>query len=169
MRTGRAAATTCWENRLLAVANEEAGNAQAIQWALRNRSRAASGRHHDAQRVEHRGPDGGALRTERCEVIDPRRLSPEHREGLRAALLAAAAFLARGKRSFPRKYRQTCRRRAGDIFGGRSAAPNTHTHAFTIGNHSNNGNREGPSAASGCRGYRLQRHAKNMLGGSRAG
>ena len=75
----------------------EAGNAQAIQWALRNRSRAASGWHHDAQRVEHSGPDGGALRTEHHEVIDPRRLSPEHREGLKAALLAAVALPREGE------------------------------------------------------------------------
>ena len=54
VRAGRAAATTYWENRLLAVANGEAGNAQAIQWALRNRSRAASGWHHDAQQGEAR-------------------------------------------------------------------------------------------------------------------
>ena len=53
VRAGRAAATTFWENRLLAVAHGEPGNAQAIQWALRNRSRAASGWHHDTQRVEH--------------------------------------------------------------------------------------------------------------------
>ena len=33
VRAGRAAATTYWENRLLAVANGEPGNAQAIQWA----------------------------------------------------------------------------------------------------------------------------------------
>jgi hypothetical protein len=70
---------------------------QAIQWALRNRSRAASGWHNDAQRVEHSGPDGGALRTERYEVIDPRRLSPEHREGLKAALLAAVALPREGE------------------------------------------------------------------------
>ena len=97
VRAGRAAATTYWENRLLAVANGEAGNAQAIQWALRNRSRAASGWHYDAQRIEHSGPDGGALRTEHHEVIDPRRLSPEHREGLRAALLAAVALPRKGE------------------------------------------------------------------------
>ena len=97
VRAGRAAATTYWENRLLAVANGEAGNAQAIQWALRNRSRAASGWHHDAQRIEHSGPDGGALHTEHYEVIDPRRLSPEHREGLKAALLAAVALPREGE------------------------------------------------------------------------
>ena len=53
VRAGRAAATTFWENRLLAVANGEPGNAQAIQWALRNRSRAASGWHHDSVKLEH--------------------------------------------------------------------------------------------------------------------
>ena len=97
VRAGRAAATTFWENRLLAVAHGEPGNAQAIQWALRNRSRAASGWHHDSVKLEHSGPEGGALRTERYEVIDPRRLSPEHREGLKAALLAAAALPREGE------------------------------------------------------------------------
>jgi hypothetical protein len=43
------------------------------------------------------GPDGGALRTEHYEVIDPRRLSPERREGLKAALLAAAALPREGE------------------------------------------------------------------------
>ena len=52
----RGAATTSWENRLLAVANGEAGNAQAIQWALRNRSRAASGWRRDSVTLEHRAP-----------------------------------------------------------------------------------------------------------------
>ena len=42
VRAGRAAATTFWENRLLDVANGGAGNAQAIQWAFRNRSRATT-------------------------------------------------------------------------------------------------------------------------------
>ena len=42
-------------------------------------------------------PDGGALRTEHYEVIDPRRLSPEHREGLKAALLAAMALPREGE------------------------------------------------------------------------
>ena len=65
VRAGRAAATTYWENRLLAVSNGEPCNAQAIQWALTNRSCAASGWHHDAQCIEHSGPDGGALRTDR--------------------------------------------------------------------------------------------------------
>jgi uncharacterized protein (DUF58 family) len=35
--------------------------------------------------------------TERHEVIDPRRLSPEHREGLKAALLAAVALPRKGE------------------------------------------------------------------------
>ena len=60
--------------------------------------------------------------------------------------------------------------RTGNIFGGRPVAPNTRTHASTIGNYGNHGNREGSSAASGYRGYRgyrLQRHARNMLEGRR--
>jgi transposase len=64
VRAGRAAAATFWENRLLEVAQGGAGNAQAIQWALRNRLRAASGWHHDAQRLEHSGPNGAPVAIE---------------------------------------------------------------------------------------------------------
>ena len=38
VRAGRAAATAWWEARLLDVAQGGQGNAQAIQWALRDRS-----------------------------------------------------------------------------------------------------------------------------------
>jgi transposase len=61
VRAGRAASTTYWESRLLDVAQGGRGNAQAIQWALRNRSRAASGWHHDIQKIEHVGPEGGPV------------------------------------------------------------------------------------------------------------
>jgi hypothetical protein len=88
VRAGRAAATTYWENKLIAVANGEPGNAQAIQWALRNRSRAASGWHHDAQRVEHSGPDGQPVQVTERHVIDPRSLSYEHRDKLLEVLEA---------------------------------------------------------------------------------
>jgi hypothetical protein len=88
VRAGRAAATTFWENRLIDVANGALGNAQAIQWALRNRSRAASGWHHDSVRLEHSGPDGGPVSIERGNVIDGRQLSPEERDALRNVLLA---------------------------------------------------------------------------------
>jgi transposase len=96
VRAGRAAATTFWENRLLGVANGEPGNAQAIQWALRNRSRAASGWHHDSLRFEHSSPEGGPIGLNvpapGTHRIDVAQLSPEHREGLKAALLAAVAL-----------------------------------------------------------------------------
>jgi len=59
VKAGQAAAVTFWEERLLVAAQGGPGNLQAIQWALRNRSRAASGWHHDSQRVEHTGADGG--------------------------------------------------------------------------------------------------------------
>ena len=92
VRAGRAAATTYWENKLIGVANGEPGNAQAIQWALRNRSRAASGWHHDSQHVEHSGPDGQPVQVARVDVIDVRLLSPEHRDALETVLLAAEAL-----------------------------------------------------------------------------
>lgn len=92
VRAGRAAATTFWENRLLDVAHGQPGNAQAIQWALRNRSRAATGWHHDSQRVEHSGPDGKPVQIEPANVIDVRQLSPEHRAALREVMLAVEAL-----------------------------------------------------------------------------
>jgi hypothetical protein len=88
VRAGRAAATTFWENRLIDVANGEPGNAQAIQWALRNRSRAASGWHHDAQRLEHSDLDGRPVEVAERHVIDPRSLSYEHRDKLLEVLEA---------------------------------------------------------------------------------
>ena len=88
VRADRAAATTFWENRLIDVANGAPGNAQAIQWALRNRSRAASGWHHDSVKLEHSGPDAGPVPVEHGTVIDGRSLSPEERDALRKLLLA---------------------------------------------------------------------------------
>ena len=92
VRAGRAAATAFWETRLLDVAQGGAGNAQAIQWALRNRSRAASGWDHAHAKLEVSGPDGGAvqLQTE-VTVIDARQLTPDQREAFKQVLLAAQA------------------------------------------------------------------------------
>jgi hypothetical protein len=94
VRAGRAAATTFWENRLLDIARGGSGNAQSIQWALRNRSRAASGWHNDAQRLEHSGPEGGPVQMQ-AVTIDATALSVEHRAALKAALLAAKRADAR--------------------------------------------------------------------------
>ena len=96
VRAGRAGATTFWENRLLDVAQGGAGNAQAIQWALRNRSRAASGWHHDAQRLEHSGPNGApvAIEASTSTPIDIASMPFEDREALKGLLLRAKARLA---------------------------------------------------------------------------
>ena len=91
VRAGRAAATTFWEDQLLHVATGGSGNAQAIQWALRNRSRAASGWHHDAQRLEHTGPDGGPIKTVRAPPLDLSALPYHLREELRTVLMAQMA------------------------------------------------------------------------------
>jgi hypothetical protein len=89
VRAGRAAATAYWESRLIDVANGAPGNAQAIQWALRNRSRSESGWDNDRQRLEHSGPDGAPLQVEaRATVIDASVLTAEQRQSLREALLA---------------------------------------------------------------------------------
>lgn len=95
VRAGRAAATTFWEERLLDIANGGSGNAQAIQWALRNRSKAASGWHNDAQRLEHSGPSGGPVQVE-ATTIDARSLSVKHRDALKAALLEAKGVANNG-------------------------------------------------------------------------
>lgn len=87
VRAGRAAATTFWEDRLLDIAKGGSGNAQAIQWALRNRSKAASGWHNDSQRLEHSGPEGAPLQVE-ATTIDSRQLTPAQRTALKEALLA---------------------------------------------------------------------------------
>ena len=68
------------------------GNAQAVQWALRSRSRASSGLDHADAKLEVSGPDGGAvqLQTE-VTVIDARLLTPEQRNAFKQVLLAARA------------------------------------------------------------------------------
>jgi len=90
VRAGRAAATAFWETRLLDVAQGGSGNAQAIQWALRNRSRAASGWDHAHAKLEVSGPDGGAFQVQtEVTVIDARLLTSEQRHAFKQALLAA--------------------------------------------------------------------------------
>ena len=92
VRSGRAAATAFWETRLLVVAKGGSGNAQAIQWALRNRSRAASGWDHAHTKLEVSGPDGGAVQVQtEVTVIDARLLTQDQREAFKLALLAARA------------------------------------------------------------------------------
>ena len=78
-----------WETRLLDVAQGGSGNAQAIQWALRNRSRAASGWDHAHAKVEVSGPNGGAVQVQAdLTVIDARLLTSDQRNALKQALLA---------------------------------------------------------------------------------
>ena len=90
VQRGRAAAIAFWESRLLDVAQGGPGHAGAIQWALRNRSRAASGWDHAHARVEVAGPNGGAIPLQAAVVtIDAHQLSAEQRQVLRQALIAA--------------------------------------------------------------------------------
>ena len=84
---GRARALLFWERRAIALANGEAGNAAIVALGLKNRSRAASG-WHDAQRLEHSGPEGGPVQMQ-AVTIDATTLSVEHRNALKAALLEA--------------------------------------------------------------------------------
>ena len=97
VRAGRAAAMAFWEGRLLDVSQGGPGNAQAIQWALRNRSRAASGWDHAHSKVEVSGPNGGAVQVQAdLAVIDARMLTPEQRHVLKQTLLAAKAVPEEG-------------------------------------------------------------------------
>jgi hypothetical protein len=98
VRAGRAAATTCYENRLIDVANGGPGNAAAIMWALRNRSRAASGWHHDSQKIEHSGPDGAPLASQPPpHVIPVDNMSFEDRQALRGIMERALAAKGQAK------------------------------------------------------------------------
>jgi hypothetical protein len=77
----------------IAIANGEPGNVQMTTLALKNRSRAAYGWHHDSQRVEHSGPDGApvAIETAARNTIDVSRMSADDRDALRGILLRAGA------------------------------------------------------------------------------
>ena len=89
IKEGRHRALLFWEERAIAIAHGKPGNAQLVTLALKNRSRAASGWHHDVTKTELTGADGGAIQTEVKATIDATALSPEARAALRAAILAA--------------------------------------------------------------------------------
>ena len=89
IQEGRPRALLFWEERAIAIAHGKPGNAQLVTLALKNRSRAASGWHHDIQKTELTGADGGAIQTEVRTTIDATALAPEARAALRAAILAA--------------------------------------------------------------------------------
>jgi hypothetical protein len=91
IQEGRQKCLLFWEERAIAIANGEPGNVQMTTLALKNRSRAAYGWHHDAQRMEHSGPGGApvAIETTARNTIDVRRMSAEDRDALRGILLRA--------------------------------------------------------------------------------
>jgi len=89
IQEGRHQALLYWEQRAIEVAHGKPGNSQLIMLALKNRSRAASGWHHDIQKTELTGADGAPIQTEVKTTIDATALGPEARAALRAAILAA--------------------------------------------------------------------------------
>ncbi len=93
IQEGRQKCLLFWEERAIAIANGEPGNVQMTTLALKNRSRAAYGWHHDSQRVEHSGPDGApvAIETSTRNTIDVSSMSVEDRDALRGILLRAGA------------------------------------------------------------------------------
>ena len=84
---GRARSLLFWERRVIALASGEAGSAAVVTLGLKNRSRAASG-WHDAQRLEHSGPDGGPVQQQVVRRLDVSTLNEEQLEALEMALLA---------------------------------------------------------------------------------
>ncbi len=84
---GRARSLLFWERRAIALASGEAGNAAVVTLGLKNRSRAASG-WHDAQRLEHSGPNGAAIQQHITRTLDVSMLNDEQLEALEMALLA---------------------------------------------------------------------------------
>jgi hypothetical protein len=89
VQEGRAMAMLFWESLAIDVARGKPGNSQMITLALKNRSRAASGWHHDVLKTELTGADGAPIQTEVKTTIDATALAPEARAALRAAILAA--------------------------------------------------------------------------------
>ena len=92
IQEGRQRSQLWWEERAIAMANGEAGNTQLVVLGLRNRSRAASGWNNETVKLEHLGPEGGAIQVEPTHKIDIASLEPEQREQLREILLAAKAL-----------------------------------------------------------------------------
>jgi len=83
---GRTKSLLFWERRAIALSKGEAGNAAVITLGLKNRSRAASG-WHDAQRLEHSGPDGGPIQQQVTRTLDVSSLDLEQLEALEELLI----------------------------------------------------------------------------------
>lgn len=92
IQEGRQRSLLWWEECGLAMARGAPGNSQLVMLGLKNRSRAASGWNNDAVKLEHSGPEGGPIETERGDRLDIRALSPEQRDQLRSILLTAKAL-----------------------------------------------------------------------------
>ena len=67
---GRRRAMLFWESLAIDAARGKLGNSQMITLALKNRSRAASGWHHDVQKTELTGAGGAPIQTEVKTTID---------------------------------------------------------------------------------------------------
>ncbi len=93
IQEGRQKSLLFWEELALEMAGGAPGNSQIVILALKNRSRAAYGWHHDAQRLEHSGPDGApvAIEASTRNTIEVRSMSVEDRDALRGILLRAGA------------------------------------------------------------------------------
>ena len=97
MEDARARALLFWERRAIGLANGEAGNAAIVALGLKNRSRAASG-WHDAERIEHSGPEGGPVQIAARPTIDVRLLIVDQREALKEAILTSMSAAEASRR-----------------------------------------------------------------------
>ena len=97
MEDARARALLFWERRAIALANGEAGNAAVVALGLKSRSRAASG-WHDAERIEHSGPEGTPVQIAARLTINVRLLTVDQREALKRAILTAMSAAEASRR-----------------------------------------------------------------------
>jgi hypothetical protein len=91
IQEGRLRALLWWETRAIEMAGGAPGNSQIVIIALKSRSRAASGWHHDSVKLEHTGPEGEPPPAEPRKVLDISTLSWEQRDQLKAILLTVKA------------------------------------------------------------------------------
>ena len=97
IQEGRQRSQLWWEERAIAMAKGEAGNAQIVMLGLRNRSRAATGWNNESMKLEHSGPEGSPLQVKPTTVIDVQVLTREQRDQFRSILLVAKAHAEKDK------------------------------------------------------------------------
>ncbi len=88
----------------IALASGEVGNAAVVTLGLKNRSRAASG-WHDSQRLQHSGPEGGAIQQQVTGAFDVHSLTDDELEVLEGVFWSA---VEREGRALTKRLTATC-------------------------------------------------------------